>query len=71
MRKALGERGLRLSFVCFKLLNANAQKVLNLRMMRCKNLQRALKVRDCARFNVFGCVSAFGVALYACDEVFC
>ena len=70
MRKALAERELGRSFVCFELLNANAQKVLNLRIMRSQDLQGALKVSDRTRFNVLRCVSLFGVALYACDELF-
>jgi hypothetical protein len=71
MRKALAERELGSSFVfCFKLLNANAQKVLNLRIMRSQDLQGSLKVGDCAKVNVLRCVSVLNVALYACDEVF-
>jgi hypothetical protein len=72
MRKALKERELGSSFaLALHLFDPEFQKLLNLRVMRCQDLQGALKVSNRARFNVFGCVSVFGVALYACDEVFC
>ena len=72
MRKALAGRELGWSFaLALHLFDPDLQKLLNLRIMRSQDLQGALKVSDRTRFNVLRCVSLFGVALYACDEVFC
>ena len=72
MRKALAGRELACSFaLTLHLFNPDLQKLLNLRMMRCQDLQGALKVRNHACFNMLRCVSVFSIALYACNEVFC